>query len=234
MAQALHSLAGRSPLRITPDWKITEMNANEYVHYGCGTTAPQGWRNFDGSLTVRFERLPLIGRLWSKNTWRFPDNVEYGDIVHGLPVASGSCRGVYCSHILEHLALEDCKTALRQTKRILRPGGIFRLVLPDLDYSIKLYLANSASDAAHEFLRETLLGLERRPRRIRDFIFAWLGNERHLWMWDYRSIELELMHAGFVDIRRASCGDSTDPKFQEVEDQLRWDNCVGVDCRSPG
>ncbi|MQP68452.1 hypothetical protein GE253_24335 [Niveispirillum sp. SYP-B3756] len=60
-----------------------------FVQYGCGWTAPPGWHNFDASPTLRFERLPLVGRLYSKNGRRFPDNVRYGDIVRGLPLAPG-------------------------------------------------------------------------------------------------------------------------------------------------
>ena len=52
-----------------------------YVQYGCGFSAPEGWKNFDASPTLQFERLPVIGRLFTKNASRFPENVRYGDIV---------------------------------------------------------------------------------------------------------------------------------------------------------
>ncbi len=94
-----------------------------YLQYGCGWSAPKGWRNFDASPTLRFERLPLIGRLYTRNSQRFPENVEYGDIVKGLPVAEESFHGVYCSHVLEHLSLADFRTALINTWRILKGGG---------------------------------------------------------------------------------------------------------------
>ena len=121
------------------------MNEHQYVQYGCGWSAPTGWRNFDASPTLRFERLPLIGQLYTKNASRFPENVEYGDIVKGLPLSPDSCNGVYCSHILEHLSLDDFRIALHNTKRILRPSGIFRLVLSDLEYSIKQYVSTHGS-----------------------------------------------------------------------------------------
>ena len=91
---------------------------NEYVQYGCGWSAPINWRNFDASPTLRFERIPIIGKLYTKNDSRFPQNVEFGDIVSGLPIANNSCKGVYCSHILEHLSLEDFKLALKNTHKI--------------------------------------------------------------------------------------------------------------------
>src|SRR5262249_16855882 len=103
------------------------------VQYGCGTSTAEGWRNFDASPTLRFERIPVVGRLYSKNGARFPGNAEYGDIVKGLPIADGSCDAVYCSHVLEHLALDDLHVALANTLRIVKPGGVFRLVVPDLE-----------------------------------------------------------------------------------------------------
>jgi SAM-dependent methyltransferase len=209
------------------------MNNNSYIQYGCGFSAPDGWRNFDASPTLRFERLPLFGRLFKKNEFRFPENVEYGDIVKGLPVIDESCKGIYCSHILEHLSLNDFRIALCNTYKILQPGGIFRLVLPDLEYFIRQYIDNPANDAAFKFMRETFLGLESRPRSLKEFIISRLGNSLHLWMWDYKSIELELEKAGFVMVRRAFISDSSDNMFSGVEDKSRWDNCLGVECKRP-
>lgn len=202
-----------------------------YVQYGCGWSAPSSWRNFDASPTLRFERIPLLGSLYTKNGKRFPENVEYGDIVKGLPVGGNTCEGVYCSHILEHLCLNDFRNALANTHNILRRGGIFRLVVPDLRFCAEKYLSDSTPDAALKFMRETSLGREQRNRGAGAVFLEWLGNSRHLWMWDYESISHELERAGFVEIRRAQFGDARDPMFIEVEDKDRWENCLGVECK---
>lgn len=204
-----------------------------YVQYGCGWSAPAGWRNFDASPTLRFERLPLVGRLYQRNARRFPESVEYGDIVRGLPLGADSCDGVYCSHVLEHLSLQDFRTALRNTCRILRPGRTFRLVVPDLELCCRRYLEDSQPQAALTFLRVTLLGEETRPRGFKAFLTSWLGNSRHLWMWDFRSMASELEAAGFTRVRRASFGDSDDPMFARSEDRDRWHDCLGVECVKP-
>jgi SAM-dependent methyltransferase len=209
------------------------MQGRLYVQYGCGWSAPQGWRNFDASPTLRFERLPLVGRLYTKNAGRFPENVEYGDIVQGLPVEAGSCDGVYCSHVLEHLALSDFRRALENTHRILRSNATFRLVLPDLLVCAQRYINNPSAEASLVFLRETCLGEETRPRSIKGLLTSWLGNSRHLWMWDFKSIVPELQQVGFIGIRRALFGDSGDPMFASVEQKDRWDECLGVECRKP-
>lgn len=207
------------------------MGSELYVQYGCGMCAPDGWRNFDCSPTLRFERIPIIGKLYTKNKSRFPKNVEFGDILTGLPVAHESCNAVYCSHVLEHLSLEDCRRALKNTFIILKNGGIFRLVMPDLEYFIQQYITNTGHDAAINFLKETLLGQEKRIKNIKELIRLCFGNSNHLWMWDYKSIEHELKCIGFKDIRRAYYGDSIEPMFSLVEDKNRWDNCLGVECK---
>ena len=205
--------------------------SEQYVQYGCGYSAPSNWRNFDASPTLRFERIPFIGKLYTKNESRFPQNIEFGDIVVGLAIPKNSVKGVYCSHILEHLALEDFRKALTNTYDMLMNGGCFRLVLPDLEYSVRKYVDDSSTDAAAVFMKETSLGKEQRSRGLKGFVSDWIGNSQHLWMWDYKSIALELENAGFKNIRRASYGDASDEVFKDVEDEKRWENCLGVECK---
>src|SRR6516164_5453535 len=141
-----------------------------YVQYGCGLSAPSGWTNFDSSLTLRFERLPIIGKFHRKNAARFPANVRYGDIVSGLPVKSNSCEGVFASHVLEHLSRQDIDEALVETYRILRSGGIFRLVVPDLERAAREYLQcvdDKHPTSADAFCWDkTMLGRRTRSRNL--------------------------------------------------------------------
>jgi len=48
-------------------------------------------------------------------------------IVRGLPIADGSCRGLYCSHVLEHV---DDVAALAELFRVLKPDGVALLAVP--------------------------------------------------------------------------------------------------------
>ena len=207
------------------------MTDKQHVQYGCGWCAPVGWSNFDASPTLRFERLPILGRLYTKNQARFPENVKYGDIVAGLPVPDNSCQVVYCSHILEHLALDDFRLALKNTYKILAYGGVFRFAMPDLEFIINNYMSDPTHNAAINLMRSTFLGKEKRSRGLQGLIYLWLNNSQHLWMWDYKSIQFELQQAGFTNIRRASFGDSSLAVFQEVEFLERWVDCLGVECK---
>jgi hypothetical protein len=200
-----------------------------YVNIGCGFRAPSTWRNFDASPTLRFERVPLVGRLYTRNAMRFPPNVEYGDILKGLPVREA--RAVFASHILEHLSLSDSRVALSHIHEMLAPEGYFRLVVPDLEALARAYLDSGRPESSHDFMRGTCLGVESRPRGIKGLAVSAFGNSKHLWMWDYKSLREELASVGFSSIRRCRFNDSEEAAFRDVEDEGRFNDAVAVECR---
>jgi len=206
------------------------MNGGLYVQYGCGFSDPLGWLNFDASPTLRFERSP-IGFLYTRNARRFPKGVRYGDVVSGLPIEDASCRGLFCSHILEHLSLDDCDQALANSFRYLERGGTFRMALPDLETYAREYLANPSAEGSINFMQASGLGRERRSRGLSGLLKDWIGNSAHLWMWDERSLGERLRQHGFVDIRRAAFGDADDPRFAEVEELSRFEGYLAMQCR---
>src|SRR5262249_12511224 len=162
-----------------------------YVQYGCGLSCPDGWINFDASPTLRLQRLPLLGALFRRGDTLFPDKVRYGDIAAGLPIADGTADGVYASHVLEHLASDDFWTALENTFRLLKPGGLFRLVVPDLDVRARTYvekLGRGDAEANSWFMRTSALGAETRKHGAVAMLRAALGHNAHLWMWDAQSM----------------------------------------------
>ncbi len=203
-----------------------------YVQYGCGFTAPAEWVNYDASPTLRFERMPILGKLYTRNQQRFPPNVKFGDIVKGLPEKQEGCDGIYCSHILEHLAYDDFITALKNTYVYLKPGGVFRAVVPDLQAAVRKYIGQYEElDApANELMRNTMLGTESRPKSISSTIKSMYGNSKHLWMWDYKSLAFELKKAGFQNIRECRFGDSEDPLFSLVEEESRFFEAAAFEC----
>ena len=204
-----------------------------YVQYGAGLCGPEGWLNFDASPRLRMQRLPLIGGLFRSFGPRFPKTIHFGDIIHGLPLQEAYCDAIYCSHVLEHLSLSDFRIALRNTYSHLKPGGRFRLVVPDLEHLARAYLSSTDPEASIAFMKGSFLGHPDRPRGLAGLLSAWLGNSAHLWMWDEKALEKELAQAGFTGIRRARYGDSGDPAFAAVETPVRWENCLGMDCFRP-
>ena len=64
------------------------------------------------------------------------------DIRDGLPVEDSSFDYIVSIHALPELPLTDQVGALQELRRVLKPGGVLRLGLPDLDKGIKAYLEN--------------------------------------------------------------------------------------------
>jgi hypothetical protein len=206
-----------------------------YVQYGCGLSAPDEWINFDVSPTLRIQKTPFIGKLLKKQlAATFPPNVLYGNIIKGLPVKENSCDGLYCSHTLEHLSLKDFRKALKNSYKILKKGGIFRCVVPDLEFAVRSYIRNLESGddmASIKFISSSLLGKEERPYGMKGFIRSFYGNAYHLWMWDHLSLPVELKNAGFVQIRVCAFNDCEDKMFSYVEDFKRFENSLAIECR---
>ena len=205
-----------------------------HVQYGCGLSAPQKWVNFDVSPTLRLQNFPLLGIvLRPLLNVQFPNNVKYGDIIKGLPVKENSVDGIYCSHTLEHLALDDLRIALKNTHKVMKSGAIFRMVLPDLEFIARKYIENldlGEPSSSHVFLDNSMLGIKSRSRGFLSFLRSYYGNSHHLWMWDFLSLSKELDNLGFENIRRCNYGDSKDEMFKDVEDIDRFHNCLSLEC----
>lgn len=205
----------------------------QYIQYGCGLDAPEEWVNFDASPSLALQRIPILGRvLKSGSKVKWPSNVRFGDITKKLPgITEGSVKGVYCSHVLEHLSLEDFRKALKNTYLLLAEGGIFRMVIPDLEYHIRIYQSSNDEEKAIHFMKDTILGVEKRKKGFRSVIEHMLGNSKHLWMWDFNSLKVELERVGFKGIRKCEAGDSSDPNFKLVENPARFRASVAIECR---
>lgn len=206
------------------------------VQYGCGKCAPLNWINFDISPTLKLEKLPLIGNLFIRKEWgAYPKNVRVGDIVKGLSgIQKNSCDAVYCSHVLEHLYFSDLQKALVHTHQMLKQGGVFRLVVPDMEFFINEYIKNKKNGhktACHSLIENTLMVRIANPKTLTEKLSMLLGHSEHLWNYDYESISLELEKAGFRNIRRSEFNDSENLAFLDVEDIGRWgDYCLGIEC----
>jgi len=200
---------------------------NEYINFGCGSHCPGEFTNFDGSFNLLMQRNPLLGFFVKKITSTvFPANAKYGDIVKGLPLKENSVKGIFSSHVLEHLSLEELRISLHNCYKYLQPGGTFRSVLPNLEESVHSYLSEKEKgnkSAAVDFMNYTFLGYEKRPSSIKDLIKWRLSGHHHFWMWDYEALEIELYNAGFKKVYRSSYHESADPYFNFVEMKGRFD-----------
>jgi Methyltransferase domain len=60
----------------------------------------------------------------------------------GLPFGEGLVQYVYLSHVLEHLYKREAFELLRDVHRVLAPGGVARVVVPDIEKCMHAYVQN--------------------------------------------------------------------------------------------
>ena len=204
------------------------------IHIGCGMNAPHSFENFDASPTLRFERLPIIGKLYTKNATRFPENAKYGNIVNGVDVGKNSADAVYCSHVLEHLSKEEFYIALKNIYSYLKVGGVFRMIMPDLHSYAKQYLndySEQLDDSSIKFMNSTLLGIEEERKRGLLYILKnGLSNSRHIWLWDDNSTKKALEDIGFKSINKCSFQESSVDYFNDIEQEGSFNNAFCLEC----
>lgn len=62
------------------------------------------------------------------------------DVKWGLPFADGSARYVFLSHVLEHLFYDEAQRLLADIHRVLQPGGVVRIIVPDVEKCLRAYV----------------------------------------------------------------------------------------------
>lgn len=95
-------------------------DAELLINLGCGERFHADWLNLDLSS-------------------RSADVVKC-DLTKGIPVADGRARMVYSSAVLEHIPRIFVGSFLSECYRVLRPGGILRLSVPDFEVQVVQYL----------------------------------------------------------------------------------------------
>ena len=67
-------------------------------------------------------------------------SVRAHDLRKGIPYSDETFDVVYHSHVLEHFSKADGLRFLERCRQVLRPGGTLRVVVPDLERIVQLYL----------------------------------------------------------------------------------------------
>lgn len=67
-------------------------------------------------------------------------HIDYRSSIDQLPFfADDSVELIYCSHALEYFDRYEARLVLREWHRVLEPGGILRLAVPDFNALVKVY-----------------------------------------------------------------------------------------------
>jgi predicted SAM-dependent methyltransferase len=146
--------------------------ASVKLHIGCGKRSLPGFAHIDLA--------------------DFP-HIDYRQPAELLPMfAEASVDLIYASHILQYYDQEEVTAVLAEWRRVLKPGGLLRLAVPDLAALVEVY------------------GRAGSPRAILGPLYGRMvirsgGAERviyHRTVYDFASLEAVLRQGGFDDVRR--------------------------------
>jgi len=149
------------------------------LNLGCGPNPKPGWINIDLWHPAADLHLDL------REPWPFPDD---------------RMSHVYSEHVFEHFAFRnEVPRFLAECKRVLCPGGVFNVGVPDSEWPIRAYgnpgndYWRLARDGWHPDWCETQL----------DHInYHFRQDGEHKYAWDAETLTRSLLKAGFTSVAR--------------------------------
>ena len=142
------------------------------LNLGCGDRKLHGFTNIDARADVSPDVVCDVTKIHEKF-----ENVDL----------------IYACHVLEHFPTQPFpfqpltwKEVLGNWHKTLRPGGVLRLSVPDIEAACKYYLLTKDFDAVRAFFY---------GGQKYDFDFHYHG-------WTFETISSDLANAGFKNVRR--------------------------------
>lgn len=179
---------------------VSETARGLKLHVGCGPCLLEGWINLD------VHPAPLAT-----------------NVLWGLPFAEGSVWRVFLSHLLEHLFYpNDVMPFLGEILRVLEPGGVVRIIVPDIGQYIEAYQHDDVEFFAER--RHHWGKGDGRTTRLENFLAyagagpdpAWLF-QAHKFGYDFETLSRALERAGFAGIERSAFNASAHPELRVDE-----------------
>ena len=184
------------------------------LNIGCGDAPTPGWTNYDNSPAVRLARWPLltgglrsVGLIDAGNVAFIANcrrlGISHANAARRIPHANGTVDVVYSSHMIEHLDRWEAESFLAECLRVLKPGGVLRLVAPDLRWTILEYMEKGRAD---EFLAQLQFDLDRPHGLVEGLRRLLSGGRGHHWMYDGPSLSRLVAHGGFAAVEIVPAG----------------------------
>lgn len=167
------------------------------LHLGCGWNKLEGWVNID-----------LVGGK-TDLAW---------DLRKPLPFADASVDVAFLEHVFEHMKYSETLVVLGHLRRVLRPGGILRVGVPDAGMYSRMYAERPEELESMRWGRAT-------PMLALREVFQ---EHAHVSAYDLETLVLVLELGGFPGALHAEPG--TSQVLEDVPDmEERWAETVYVD-----
>ena len=160
---------------------------NLSVNIGPGLSAKSGWENVD--------------------IFKFPGVNCIYDCRKGLPFPDGSVRCIFTEHFFEHIDyLEEAPLFLSDCYRVLQPGGVIRIIVPDVEKYMRAYCADGWEELIHvRPLRPGHIDVHFGSRfntkmEVLNMVFRQYFE--HKYAYDFPTLEFALRRSGFDDVQK--------------------------------
>ena len=129
-------------------------NGLAMLNLGCGSRTHWEWNNIDFSLYALLAHhrqlakflnaVSILSDFRYQNLLKVDPDIIHWDIGKGLPFEDNVFDALYNSHFITHLDRDIAVDVTRECYRVLKHGGVVRVVVPDLLQIVCLY--NDAID----------------------------------------------------------------------------------------
>jgi predicted SAM-dependent methyltransferase len=176
-------------LRMNPPPMPQHPDGKVLLHIGCGDVHSPEFINIDA------RKMPHV-------------HIVTEDIFNLGQFPNSSVDFIYMSHLLEHVRRKDQRKVLDEMFRVLKPGGVLRLGVPDFDLLLEMYIATGRNTRAIEPI---LMGGQ-------DYEYNY-----HYVIFNQASITELLKEVGFREVRKWNPEGDALHKFHDQADRLaQW------------
>jgi len=125
------------------------------------------------------------------------------DLREPMPFQANACAIVHSEHFLEHLAYpHQAMHFLAECFRVLRPGGILRVGVPDSEWPIRAYARDPYFVAWFDYVRRAWPRSDSVNTDMECVNYSFRQDGEHKFGYDYETLKRNLAMVGFEDIKR--------------------------------
>lgn len=137
----------------------------------------------------------------------------YWDLTFGIPLPNNSVSKIYSSHFLEHFSFKEIQYILDETRRVLVPGGIFSICVPNAKLYIDAYAKSDTLDEDYFIYKPGY----HETTRIDYVNYMAYMNGKHKYMFDTENLIYLLQAKGFKNAHLRKFDPSLDLKKHDYE-----------------
>lgn len=202
------------------------------LNIGCGPSGlKKGWLNYDWGILPflsKFKRMRRLivglGLLSGEYQVNWPP-IKLVDIRRRFPLKDGTVQFIYCSHILEHFDRWQALKILKECRRVLRKGGVIRIVIPDIEKMYQIY-QQTAKRAGRKLCRLWWgFNKDGQPGSI---ILRWerVFIRGHQWNYDRKELKILLQEAGFSKMKKVGFQQGKVPDLKKLDLKIHKDHSL--------